>query len=203
MSEVVLFHHAQGLTSGCLAFARELRAAGHDVHAPDLFEGRTFSDLAEGVAHAEAIGFDTIIERGRLAAEGLPDEIVYAGFSLGVLPAQALAQTRGGALGAVLVQSCIRPSELGTGWPRGVPLQIHMMDADPWVEEDLLVARELAAAVEGAELFVYPGYQHLFADASLPSYDEGAATLLKERMIGFLDGIRDEDRDGSERTTGP
>ena len=202
MAEVVLFHHAQGLTTGCLSFAQELRTAGHEVHTPDLFEGRTFSALAEGVAHAEEIGFGTIIERGRVAAEGLSNEIVYAGFSLGVLPAQALAQMRGGAQGAVLVQSCVPPSELGAPWPSGVPLQIHMMDADPWTEEDLRVARELAATIEGAELFVYPGDRHLFADESLPAYDERAAALLKEREIGFLDGVRDEDRDGSERTTG-
>src|SRR6266498_2140613 len=132
MAELLLFHHAQGLTAGCLSFAEELRAAGHVFHAPDLYAGETFGDLADGVRHAEHIGFDTIIERGRLAADSLPTEIVYAGFSLGVLPAQMLAQTRPGAKGALLFHSCVPTSEFGRPWPQGVPLQIHMMDGDEW-----------------------------------------------------------------------
>jgi dienelactone hydrolase len=94
VAEVLLFHHAQGLTRGCRSFADRLRAAGHVVHAPDLYDGKIFTDLTDGVRYAEQVGFDTIIERGRLAADSLPNEIVYAGFSLGVLPAQMLAQTR-------------------------------------------------------------------------------------------------------------
>jgi dienelactone hydrolase len=160
VAELLLFHHAQGLTAGCLAFADALRAAGHVVHAPDLYEGRTFATLADGVGHAEEVGFDTIIERGRLAAEPLPSDLVYAGFSLGVLPAQMLAQTRPGARGALLVHSCVPPSEFGSPWPDGVPLQIHMMDADEWAlppNEDLDAARALERTVDGAELFLYPG----------------------------------------------
>lgn len=97
MTEVVLFHHAQGLTPGIVAFADELRRAGHTVHTPDLFTGRTFDTVEEGVGHVEEIGFGEVIERGARAVDGLPGELVYAGFSLGVLPAQSLAQTRPGA----------------------------------------------------------------------------------------------------------
>jgi dienelactone hydrolase len=192
VAELLLFHHAHGRTAGCLAFADELRAAGHVVHVPDLYGGKTFAALADGVGHAEQVGFDTIIERGRLAADGLPSDIVYAGFSLGVLPAQMLAQTRPGARGAVLLHSCVPPSEFGRPWPQGVPLQMHMMDADEWAlppNEDLDAARLLDETVESAELFVYPGDRHLFADSSLPAYDESAATLLKRRVLSFLDGI--------------
>jgi dienelactone hydrolase len=192
MAEVLLFHHALGLTAGCLSFADELRAAGHVVHAPDLYEGKTFSELADGVRHADEVGIDTIIERGRLAADSLPNAIVYAGFSLGVLPAQMLAQTRPGTKGALLFHSCVPPSEFGRPWPQGVPLQIHMMDADEWAlppNEDLDVARRLDETVESAELFLYPGDRHLFADNSLADYDESAATLLKQRVLGFLDNI--------------
>jgi dienelactone hydrolase len=192
MPELILFHHAHGLTDGVQAFADELRAAGHVVHVPDLYDGKTFAGLGDGVGYAEEVGFDTIIERGRLAADGLPTGIVYAGFSLGVLPAQMLAQTRPGARGALLLHSCIPPSEFGGPWPQGVPLQMHMMDADEWAlppNEDLEVARQLDATVDSAELFVYPGDRHLFADHSLPDYDEGAATLLQERVLGFLDDI--------------
>jgi dienelactone hydrolase len=187
-----LLHHAQGLTAGCLSFAEELRAAGHVVHVPDLYEGETFTELADGVAHAQNVGFDTVIERGRLAAEGLPTEIVYAGFSLGALPAQMLAQTRPRPKGALLFHSCVPTSEFGRPWPQGVPLQIHMMDADEWVlppNEDLDVAHQLAETIETAELFLYPGDRHLFADNSLPDYDESAATLLKQRVLGFLDNL--------------
>jgi dienelactone hydrolase len=189
MTELILFHHAQGLTDGVRAFADDLRAAGHVVHVPDLYEGRTFATRAEGVAHAQQVGFDTVIERGRRAAEGLPDDVVYAGSSLGVLPAQMLAQTRPGARGALLFYSCVPPEELGRPWPDGVPVQIHMMDADEEVlppNEDLAAARDLAETVDAAELFLYPGDQHLFADRSLPDYDEGAARLLTERVLAFL-----------------
>jgi dienelactone hydrolase len=190
MAEVLLFHHAQGLTPGCIAFADDLRGAGHVVHTPDLYEGRTFSDLNDGVEYADEVGFDTIIERGERAADALPSQIVYGGFSLGVLPAQKLTQTRPGAKGALLFHSAVPASEFGGDWPQGVPLQIHLMDADPFaLEGDLEAARGLADTVDGAELFLYPGDGHLFADNSLPSYDEGAATLLKQRVLGFLEGL--------------
>ena len=189
MAGVLLFHHAQGLTAGCLSFADELRAAGHVVNTPDLYEGRTFDTLADGMAYADEVGFDTIIERGRRAADGRPADIVYVGLSLGVLPAQMLAQTRPGARGAVLMHSCVPPSEFGSPWPQGVPLQIHLMDGDEHVlppNEDLQAARELDASIEGATLFPYHGDRHLFSDSSLPDHDDDAATLLKARVLGFL-----------------
>ena len=189
MAEVVLFHHAQGLTSGVLAFADELRRAGHPVHTPDLLDGRTFGTLDEGMAEVERIGFGEVIERGARAVRELPAEVVYAGFSLGVLPAQYLAQTRAGALGAVLMYSCVPTSEFGS-WPAGVPVQIHGMDADPIFvgEGDIDAARALVDEAEDGRLFLYPGDQHYFADSSLPSYDAEATRLLTERVLDFLDG---------------
>lgn len=189
MAEILLFHHAHGQTDGFLAFADELRAAGHVVHAPDLYDGKTFAGLDEGVGYAKQVGFDTILERGRLAAESLPNKLVYAGFSLGVLPAQMLAQTRPGAKGALLFSAAFPASEFGASWPPNVPLEIHMMEADEWALEDLPAARELVETTEGAELFLYPGDRHLFADSSLPDYDESAATLLKKRVLSFLDNV--------------
>jgi dienelactone hydrolase len=189
VAEVLLFHHAQGQTSGVLSFADELRAAGHVVHAPDLYDGKTFADLDEGVGYAREVGFETIMERGRVAAEGLPNELVYAGFSLGVMPAQMLAQTRPGARGALLFSAALPASEFGDSWPQEVPLQIHMMEDDEWVDEDLPAARELVEKVDGAELFLYPGDRHLFADNSLPDYDEGAATMLRQRVLAFLEHV--------------
>lgn len=189
MAEILLFHHAQGQTPGFLAFADELREAGNVVHTPDLYDGNTFDDLDEGVGYAKQVGFGEIVERGRLSAEGLPNELVYAGFSLGVLSAQMLAQTRAGCHGALLFSAAIPASEFGEGWPAGVPLQIHMMEGDPWAEEDLPAARELVEANDRAELFLYPGTGHLFADNSLADYDETAATLLMQRVLAFLDGV--------------
>jgi dienelactone hydrolase len=189
MAEILLFHHAQGQTPGFLAFADELHAAGHTVHAPDLYDGKTFVTLDEGVGYAKQVGFDTIGERCRLAADSLPNELVYAGFSLGVMGAQMLAQTRSGAKGALLFSAAFPASEFGGSWPSGVPLQIHMMEADEWAMEDLPAARELVETIEGGELFLYAGDRHLFADNSLPDYDEGAAKLLRQRVLSLLDKI--------------
>jgi dienelactone hydrolase len=189
MAEVLLFHHAQGQTEGLAAFADELRGAGHTVHAPDLFDGRTFGSIHEGMAYVEQLGFGEIIERGERAANQLPNEIVYAGFSLGVVPAQKLAQTRAGARGALLFYSCVPTSEFGTPWPAEVPVQIHGMDADPIFvgEGDVDAARAIVESTEHAELFLYPGDQHYFADSSLPSFDPGATALLTRRVLAFLD----------------
>jgi dienelactone hydrolase len=188
MAEVLLFHHAQGLTPGVVAFADELRRAGHTVHTPDLYDGRTFDTLEAGMAHAEEIGFGEVIERGTRAADGLPAELVYAGFSLGVLPAQKLAQTRAGARGALLFYSCVPVAEFGRAWPAEVPVQVHGMDADPIFvgEGDIDAARALVEQAKDAELFLYPGDQHYFADSSLPSYDPAAAALLTRRVLDFL-----------------
>jgi dienelactone hydrolase len=192
MAEILLFHHVHGLTSGVRGFAELLRQAGHTVHTPDVFDGKVFDSSEEGSAYAQEVGFDTLIERGESVAEGLPSELVFAGFSLGVLPAQKLAQTRSGAKGALLFHSCIPFSEFSETWPQGVPVQIHGMDADPFFvdEGDIDAARALVAATPEAELFLYPGKQHLFADSSLAAYDESAATLLTERVLSFLAAIK-------------
>jgi dienelactone hydrolase len=189
MAEVLLFHHAQGQTRGFHAFADELRQAGHTVHTPDLFDGKTFGSIDDGLGYVKEIGgFGQIIERGDQAAKELPSELVYAGFSLGVVNAQKLAQTRPGARGALLFYSCVPVSEFGTAWPAGVPVQIHGAEHDPYFadEGDLEAARELVASTDQAELFLYPGDQHYFADSSLPSYDPDATALLTKRVLDFL-----------------
>lgn len=193
MAEVLLFHHAQGLTPGMRAFADSLRAAGHTVHAPDLFDGRTFPSIEAGMGYINEVGFDALRERGARMADGLPAGLVYAGFSFGVLPAQKLAQTRPGARGALLFHACIPISgEWAFGpWPDDVPVQIHGMDNDPVFvgEGDIHAAREIVEKARDAELFLYPGDQHYFADSSLPSYDADATALLTRRVIAFLDRV--------------
>ncbi|MGH7763544.1 MAG: dienelactone hydrolase family protein [Candidatus Dormibacteraceae bacterium] len=187
MSEVVLYHHVQGLTEGVRSFADQLRRAGHKVHAPDLFDGRTFDTIEEGMAFARQAGFGALTERGVAAADDVAVDAIYAGFSFGGSIAQQLAQTRGGARGALLISSCLPVSEFGDAWPQGVPVQVHGKDADPFFAEDLEAARALVNSTDRAELFLYPGKQHLFADSSLPAYDAAAAALLTERVLAFLD----------------
>ena len=190
MAEVLLFHHIQGLTDGVLAFADDLRGAGHTVHTPDLFEGRTFPDIPAGQAYCSEVGFGTLAEAGVAQAEGLPEALVYAGLSLGAMPAQQLAQTRPGARGALLLHSCIPVEEFGT-WPDGLSAQVHAMTEDPfWHEGDRDAAMALAQdQPQGVEVFEYPGDQHLFADRSLPSYDAAAADLMTGRVLQFLDRL--------------
>ncbi len=191
MAEIILFHHVQGLTAGVEAFADALRAAGHAMHTPDLFDGRTFPSLDAGMDHARAVGFEAIMDRGVAEAEALGTSLVYAGFSMGVMPAQMLAQTRDGARGALLIDACVPVEEFGDRWPDGVPVQVHGMDSDPSFadEGDLDAARALVGSTKQAELFLYPGDAHLFADSSLPSYRHDAAELMTSRVLEFLSGI--------------
>jgi dienelactone hydrolase len=189
MTEAVLYHHVQGLTDGVRSFADELRQAGHTVHTPDLFDGRTFDTIEEGMAFARETGFGALAERGVAAAEAFRSDVVYAGFSFGVMVAQQLAQTRPGARGALLMYSCLPVSEFGNAWPEGVPVQVHGKDADPFFAEDLEAAQALVELTDHAELFLYPGEEHLFADSSLPAYDAAAATLLTDRVLAFLNAI--------------
>jgi dienelactone hydrolase len=182
MAEVVVFHHALGVTNAMRRFADELRGAGLTVHTPDLFDGRTFESIEDGLAYSEQLGGPTaMVERGRAAVDPLPNEVAYVGFSLGVLPAQSLAQTRAGARGAVLCYSALPLGQWGDSWPadwpQGVPLQLHILDGD----EDFKIAQGLASTVDGAELFVYSGTEHYFAE-----HDEQAAGLLLQRVLDFV-----------------
>ncbi|MBA2639344.1 MAG: dienelactone hydrolase family protein [Nocardioidaceae bacterium] len=200
MADVVLFHHVQGLTDGIRAFAEDLRAGGHTVHTPDLFDGERPASIDDGVAHIRSIGDEVLGERADRAVAALSEGLVYAGFSWGAGMAQQFAQTRPGARGALLYESCIPiTGEWAFGpWPNAVPVQIHGMDKDPFfaMEGDIDAARELVERVgpELAELFVYPGDGHLFADSSLPSYDADAAALVVQRSREFLDRVGLVDR---------
>jgi dienelactone hydrolase len=188
MTDIVLFHHAQGLTDGVRALAQTLTEAGHTVHTPDSYDGRTFPDLESGLGYAREVGFGAVAERAQAAAAELPAEVVYVGISLGVMAAQPLAQQRPGCKGAVLIESCVPPEEFGGPWPDGVPVQVHGMDGDPIFadEGDLDAAKALVGSVPDGELYLYSGDQHLFEDSSLPSYDADATALLTERVLAFL-----------------
>jgi len=189
MSEILLYHHVQGLTEGVRSFADGLRQAGHTVHTPDLFDGRIFETLEDGMGFAREAGFGALAERGVAAADDISPDVVYAGFSFGVMMAQQLAQTRDGARGALLMYSCLPVSEFGAAWPAGVPVQVHGKEADEFFLEDVDAARALVESSDQAELFLYPGEEHLFADSSLQAFDPAAAALLTERVLAFLERI--------------
>ena len=192
MAEVVLFHHVQGLTDGVRAFADGLRAGGHTVHTPDLFDGECPATIELGLALVNLIGDETLSDRATEALAGLPEGLIYGGFSFGGATAQQFAQTLPGARGALLYESFVSLSaEWSFGpWPAGLPAQVHGMDRDPFFAEegDLDGARELVAAVgpDVAELYTYPGDKHLFTDSSLPSYDADATRLVLDRSLAFL-----------------
>lgn len=187
MARIVLFHHALGLTQGVLDFAERLRERGHEVYTPDLFEEQVFATPDAGLDYVRSIGFGTVVTRGTDAVATLPDDVVYGGFSLGVMPAQSLAQQRPGAKGALLFHGCAGPTAFGAEWPLNVPVQIHAMEDDPWfVGEDRAAAQSFVDNVPGAELFLYPGSGHLFAEAESADYDADATALMTERVLGFL-----------------
>lgn len=188
MPTILLFHHVQGLTSGVTAFADALRAAGHTVHTPDLLDGKVFSSIPDGIAYLRELGFGTVIARGKAVAETLPADLVYIGMSMGVLPAQALAQTREGARGAVFLHGAVPASEFGAAWPRHVPVDIHAMDGDPeFVDSgDIDAAKAIEAEAEAGSLYLYPGNGHLFTDKSLADYDPASAALVMQRVLAFL-----------------
>ncbi|GAA3343241.1 dienelactone hydrolase family protein [Amorphoplanes nipponensis] len=195
MAEVVLFHHVQGLTDGVRAFAERLGGGRHTVHTPDLFEGVRPATVEEGLAHVGSLGDEQLAARAERAVAALPEALVYAGLSWGAATAQRYAQTRPGARGALLYESCLPiTGEWALGpWPAGLPVQIHGMDRDPFfaLEGDLDAARELVAAAGPgvAELFLYPGDHHLFTDSSLPAHDAAATELALRRSGEFLDRL--------------
>lgn len=190
MATILLLHHIQGLTPGVVELADRFRDAGHTVHTPDLLDGRAFASIDEGAEYARSTGFATVRERGVAAAEGLGEDLVVAGISMGVMAAQQLAQNRPGVVGALFYEGFAAPEEFGT-WPDGLPVQVHGMDHDPFFAEegDLAAAQEFAAGRDGADVFTYPGAVHLFVDSSLDSYDADATALVVERSLDLLEQL--------------
>ena len=195
MTEVVLIHHVQGRTDGVLAFADGLREGGHVVHVPDLFDGERPATIEDGLRLAQEQDA-AIDERISELIRSVPPAVVWAGVSWGVSVAQRFAQLREGARGALLYAACFPiEGEWAFGpWPQGVPVQVHGTERDPFFAEegDLDAARRLAEVVgpELAQVFVYPGGEHLYLDASLPSYDAEATALTLQRSRDLLDRIR-------------
>lgn len=186
MAEIVLFHHAGGLTDGVLALAQTLRDAGHAVHTPDFFGGRTFADVHDGVAYADSVGEETFAARAAEIVSPMAADLVYGGLSMGAARAAEQVLGRPGAKGAFFLYGAIAPSWWDAAWPAGVPSQAHVAEDDEFREPD---AEAEYAEVAGAELFLYPGSGHLFAEPGHPDYDEQAALLATERVLAFLSAL--------------
>lgn len=184
MIEIVVFHSAYGLRPAVLDFAEMLRAAGHTVHVPDLYDGAVFDTLQEAVVKRDEIGIGGLIERASAAVGGLPAELAYAGFSMGCGPAQLLSQTRPGALGTLLMHGALPSEAFAVEWPGEVALEVHGMEDDPLFDVD--VARRLVSQAPDGTLRLYPGKAHLFSDPDLRDHDEDAAALLRERALAFF-----------------
>jgi dienelactone hydrolase len=194
VAQIVLFHHAHGLGQDVLDWAGSLREGGHQVETPDLFEGRIFDRLEDGIAHRDDLGIPTLMQRAAAVLEGMPSELVYAGFSMGASTAHYFALTRPGARGLLLMHGTAPAASLaGAGWPDRLPTQLHKKAEDPEMDEGRVAALEESARSAGAslELFTYPGTGHLFADPDGPDYDEQAAGLMLERELDFLSRLPD------------
>lgn len=189
MATVVLFHSALGRRPAVKTFADQLRAAGHSVHTPDLYDGEVFNDLHAGAAKRDALGVPVLLDRAHRAVADLPPALVYAGFSMGAAAAQALAATRPGAAGAILIQGAVPLDALGLdAWPTDVPVQLHATTADPWF--DLAVVDELARAIpkDLLEVHRYDSHGHLVSDDAWIDHDPRIAERILHHVLNWLRG---------------
>lgn len=183
MAHIVLFHSAQGLRPAIRDWAARLRRLGHTVDTPDLFDGRTFEQLEDGVRYRDALGIPELARRASTAVEALTEPAVFMGFSMGAASAQFLASSHPQARAAVLMHGALPPAALGKEhWPAGVPAQVHTAEQDPWVDFQAVEA----LARDGVEVFKYPGAAHLFADPQSGDYEAGAASTMFERISNFV-----------------
>ncbi|MGK5730920.1 dienelactone hydrolase family protein [Streptomyces sp. URMC 124] len=190
---IVLFHSAYGLRPAVHAAAERLRAAGHEVHVPDLYEGRTADTVEDGMAVKDEIGREELLRRAITAVAPLSDKgLVYAGFSLGGSIAQNLALGDEKARGLLLLHGTSDLAEDAA--VDELPVQLHVADPDPFEPHDWLNAWYLRMGRAGADVEVhrYPGAGHLFTDPDLADYDEEAAETAWRVALGFLEEIGSE-----------
>ncbi|MFG3255646.1 dienelactone hydrolase family protein [Streptomyces sp. NPDC048172] len=195
MTEIVLFHSVLGIRAGITDAAARFRAAGHTVHTPDLYEGRSFDTYDEAFAFLASIGgIPELITRTQASVEHLPEDVVYAGFSNGGASVLLLTATRPGARGALLFHAAmpLTAFEMDFTWPHGVPAQVHYATGDPYREEAGItgLAAEVRAAGAPFDQYDYEGTGHLFSDPELPEeYDKESAELMFSRALEFLERV--------------
>ncbi|MEW9551144.1 dienelactone hydrolase family protein [Nonomuraea sp. NPDC050783] len=186
MAQIVLFHSMLGLRPAERRAAERLRASGHDVVTPDLFDGRTASTIEEGfVLKDEQIGWPTIEQRAREAVRSLPADTVLAGISMGGGVVHTLLPSRPDTAGVLLLHGV---AEIRTTARAGLPIQLHISDADPFAPRATVASWQDGATRAGADLevFSYPKVGHYFTDPDLADHDEHAATLTWRRVLDFL-----------------
>ena len=191
MTQILLFHHELGLTDGVRALAQKIEAGGHTVHLPDLYEGRTFTTVQQGLAHLNEIGRAQIEARGVAATAEHRQASVVAGISMGVAPAFKAAQTVPAFRACIAVSAALPLNTYAPLWMPHVALQVHLGTDDPRVtQQELPLARSYASSAEEpdnpADLFEYETAAHLFMDSSTPEYDEALTDLLVERINALL-----------------
>ncbi|MFJ8307670.1 MULTISPECIES: dienelactone hydrolase family protein [unclassified Streptomyces] len=187
---IMLFHSAYGLRPAVHESAERLRAAGHEVHVPDLYRGRTTETVEEGMEIKDEIGKDELLKRAILAAAPYSERgLVYAGFSLGASIAQTLALGDEKARGLLLLHGTSDMAE-DTAVDE-LPVQLHVADPDPFEPGDWLNSWYLQMQRAGAdvEIYRYPGAGHVYTDPELPDYDEAAAELTWRTALGFLETL--------------
>ncbi|MFF9487886.1 dienelactone hydrolase family protein [Streptomyces sp. NPDC014676] len=187
---IMLFHSTYGLRPAVRRAADRLRAAGHEVWTPDLFEGSTFDTVEDGMAYKEGIGKDELLKRAVLAAAPYSERgLVYAGFSFGASVAQTLALGDDKARGLLLLHGTSDIAENAS--VDELPVQLHVAEPDPFETDDWLTAWYLRMGRAGAdvEVYRYAGAGHLYTDSELPDYDEEAAEATWRVALGFLDSL--------------
>lgn len=188
MATVIFFHSVYGLRSLEHEAVERAQAAGHKAFAPDLYDGLIARSIEEGFEFKDEIGWPTICERAEWALAGLPASTVLAGFSMGVAVAASLWPKREKTAGILFLHGI---ASIADSARKGLPLQLHLADPDPFEPAEEVAAWRQAVERSGtaAEIFRYPGGGHLYTDASLPDYDAKAADLTWKRVIDFLDAI--------------
>ena len=188
MATVIFFHSVYGLRSLEHEAVERVQAAGHKAFAPDLYDGLIARSIEEGFEFKDEIGWETICERAEWALAGLPASTVLAGFSMGAGVISSLWPKREKTAGILLLH---RVAPIAENARKGLPLQLHLAEPDPFEPEEDVAAWRQAVERSGtaAEIFRYPGGGHLYTDASLPDYNARAADLTWKRVIDFLGAI--------------
>jgi dienelactone hydrolase len=182
----VLLHSTYGPRPAVHSAAERLRAAGHEVHVPDLFDGRVVDSVEEGRKIRDEIGNEELLRRAIVAAAPYSEAgLVYAGFSMGGALAQNLALGDEKARGLLLLHGT---SDIADDAATDIPVQLHVADPDPFEPDDWLNAWYLRMRRAGAdvEVFRYRGAGHLFTDPGLPDHDEQAAERTWSVALDFL-----------------
>jgi dienelactone hydrolase len=186
MANIVLFHSMLGLRPVELRAADRLRVAGHQVVTPDLYAGQTASTLDEGFRLKDhRIGWATIEQRAHQAVHNLPADTVLAGISMGAGVVSTLLPHRPDTAGVLLLHGL---ASIPTAARNGLPIQLHVADADEFAPPAEVSAWLDAATRTGADaqVFTYQHAGHFYTDTSLPDHHAWATTLTWQRVLDFL-----------------